>query len=237
MKSISVIKKYYLKSILLSIIITFIIILLTALTNFYHISSIIKIKYISIFFVIVFFIIILIDIRSLIRIQFLQKLFTQDTLDRIIFYGKNECLLTEKYLIVLNEFSIFKQIVPIIKFDDIVFLYKESSYNSNGRYDGLVIITKKNKRYEIPAHTVNLCNKITNDKLSEILIKLNPDILEGNTEENRGILKRKYNIELNTNFYKKCKLSFKTYIKECLMLGILLVLLRFLIFFIATVCS
>lgn len=125
---------------------------------------------------------------------FLKKKILKEN-EKILSYCMDSYMTTDKYLIL------FFPKVKMIKYTDIILIYKQAVFSAIN----LVIVTF-NKRYIIRIEDlgysyIGQIGELKRAKdCSPILLEKNPNILIGNTKENRRILFEKYNIKLDSRF-------------------------------------
>lgn len=120
----------------------------------------------------------------------------------IILYSIGEYILTENYFISFQNKKIYM-------YEDILLTYKRISLLDDRIYLYIVIKNGKTLSYEGKAiidPSLKNENKYSNHDFTNLLLEKNPNILIGNTKNNRKILKEEYGIIL---FNKTVKLVLK----------------------------
>lgn len=105
------------------------------------------------------------------------------------------------YYYALTDSYVIKATHPcaILKYEDIILMYKKGKfggYRNHGLEKYLVLVTKDNRRYEFLISTTLLTLNYKPVDFSDVIKSKNDDVLFGNTEENKNIVKQKYGIEL-----------------------------------------
>ncbi len=117
----------------------------------------------------------------------------QEYLDNTIFYSEGNYIITDKCIIE------FDRIVKIIRYEDIVLIYKKKNWERHNIMpnDVLFIILKNKKEYWFYTKLRGVrSGDIETIDFSNIILEKNPNVLVGKTKENKQILLEKYGIKL-----------------------------------------
>lgn len=111
--------------------------------------------------------------------------------NKILFYSAG-------YIITENFIISYSPIIEIVSFQEIIFIQKKKSLEKGGISSYLEIITLAKKKFNFLINTSGIiCEDNAQVKdFSDVILKRNPNVLIGKTEENKKILLEKYNIKI-----------------------------------------
>lgn len=126
----------------------------------------------------------------------LKKIIKNDLLldelkNKILFYSTG-------YIVTENFIIRYFPIVETVSFKEIIFIYQRKNLEKGGVSSYLEIITFTKKKLKFLINTSGFVfedNVVVKD-FSDIILKNNPNVLIGKTEENKRILLEKYNIKI-----------------------------------------
>lgn len=132
-------------------------------------------------------------ISTAIKIKQLKSVeFLKNELDNIVLYCQNEYILTENYII--PHLSRKK----IIKYSDIVLIYKKNHKTTDGLdvYLYLVLNNGNKEKLLINTTAIFVGSNAEPQDISKIIVDKNVNILVGNTEYNNNLIFQKYGIKI-----------------------------------------
>ncbi len=124
-------------------------------------------------------------------------------LKNISFNVAGNYILTDNYIIDLTSKNF------IIKYTDIILIYKKHVFKRYSIDTVLNIVTINNKNHKFAIDTD--CNTINLEykDFSDIILSKNKNVLVGKTKENKKIVKEKYGIELDRKNYSPFQILLK----------------------------
>lgn len=126
----------------------------------------------------------------------LKKIIKNDLLldelkNKILFYSAG-------YIVTENFIIGYSPIVEIVSFKEIIFIQQRKNLEKGGISSYLEIITFTKKKFKFLINTSGIVfeDNVDVKDFSDIILKNNPNVLIGKTEENKRILLEKYNIKI-----------------------------------------
>lgn len=126
----------------------------------------------------------------------LKKIIKNDLLldelkNKILFYSAG-------YIVTENFIIRYSPIVETVSFKEIIFIHQRKNLEKGGisSYLEIITFTKKKLKFLINTSGIVFEDNVDIKDFSDIILKNNPNVLIGKTEENKRILLEKYNIKI-----------------------------------------